>query len=413
MRIGYSLRDITPEYNMELIGFTPSRMSTGIHSKLHVKVLTLTDGDKRYAWMVTDLLGNDLYLKEQILSQLETKGYNYDDFQMFSTHTHSGPRVLNESQYYEQDENGLERQYFDRLVSLCVDAFIESNASLEPFKVRIARSMMEGFQSNRINQEYEDDKEVLVVEVILPHETILLYSFGGHPTILDRNSTLYSSDYVGEVDRVLQETYPFTMFFNAPCGDMSTRFYRKESSPAECRRLGTIAANCVKRAVQKMGDEIEISKYEVHNYNFDIQLKKFDTIDEAQRKVKYAQDEYDEALAHNIDGTELRIIKSRLEGALVNEHLSKGFVGKTVNGFDYSIIKINDYDVITLSSEVFSELVKPLKAKGNTWLISLGNQYRSYLPNKRAYDIGSYEALSSIYERGEGERLVKEIEANR
>ena len=83
-------------------------------------------------------------------------------------------------------------------------------------------------QTNRIDPKRKAQDELRVLEVLLENnEKALLYSFSGHPTILDASSTLISPDYVGVVAEVLSDYYEHTMFFNAPCGDMSTRYTKK------------------------------------------------------------------------------------------------------------------------------------------------------------------------------------------
>ena len=112
MKIGFSNRVITPPLGTEMVGYLPARKSTGIDRDLMLKVLTLHDQDqKQNVWLTVDMLGLDVFFREQVLEYLKAENIHVDNIQMFSTHTHSGPICLNAKKYPEADEDA--KAYFD------------------------------------------------------------------------------------------------------------------------------------------------------------------------------------------------------------------------------------------------------------------------------------------------------------
>lgn len=409
MKIGFSNRVITPPLGTEMVGYLPARKSTGIDRDLMLKVLTLHDQDqKQNVWLTVDMLGLDVFFREQVLEYLKAENIHVDNIQMFSTHTHSGPICLNAKKYPEADEDA--KAYFDFLVSQAKDAIIESIALQQNFQYRIANGTMANFQTNRIDPKRKAQDELRVLEVLLENnEKALLYSFSGHPTILDASSTLISPDYVGVVAEVLSDYYEHTMFFNAPCGDMSTRYTKKESSLSEVERLGSIAAKHVLETTKRFEDYKELKHYANDTHIFKIKLKDFDTVEYAQNIYDVTNFAYREALEANTDKITLRQLRAKLEGHMISLYHSKQNYEYTEYPYEVGIIQLDEFKIVTLSSEVFTSLVRPINNK-TTWTISLAHQYRTYLCDEEAHEDFTYEGLASIYKKGEAEKLMQKIQ---
>lgn len=84
---------------------------------------------------------------------------------------------------------------------------------------------------------FEDDNRIL---------NLIFYNC--HPTISAENCDYLSPDYPGYTIDYLQEEFvnDHFIFFNGACGDVSTRFTRKEKSYDEALRLSKLIANCFK-----------------------------------------------------------------------------------------------------------------------------------------------------------------------
>lgn len=414
MKLGYSEKIITPPLKTELVGFTPSRLAESVEKDLYVKVLTVVNDDKYYGWLVCDMLGLDLFYKERVLAKLAQKNLAYTDLQIFTTHTHSGPTCLNKEQYENKDTDSKLIQYFDYLVDQSVVALSESVKNAEGFTYKINKGQMEGFQTNRQDPKMYADKDILVVEVdFKDKEPILIYSFGGHPTILNSKSTAISPDYVGEVSELLSSKYKFNIFFNAPCGDMSTRFTRKGSDLKELKRLAKIAADQVLNLTNNLKESKTLSTYSVKKLTYPLKYKKFDSVENAKSKYQAAVEKYEDAKAQGMEPKALRLLQSKAEGNLINLKQSEKNIQESEMLVNTSIVTLDDYQVINLSSEVFSSLVKKLKKDNKTWVLSLSDQYSTYFCDKEAYNNNSYEALSSLFEKGDSEKLIDFIYLNK
>ncbi len=406
MKIGFNQQIITPKLSSELVGYIPSRKAESVQKDLLIKVITLVDIEKKYVWLTCDLLGLDLYFKEVLLNKLKDNNIYINDLQMFTTHTHSGVRILNKEEYYSEDVEALNKEYFDFLVNQAYTAISNSLNDLKDFTYKLALGKMENFQTNRLNKDYYSHDDILTIEITTEaNNKLLLYSFSGHPTILDRNSTRISPDYVGVVASVLEEFYEFTMFFNAPCGDMSTRFTKLESSMDEVNRLGKIAANCVLKTLDNLSEAKKIKNYKVSRYTYRLNFKEFLDIESAQKLYDDSKRDLENAIENNLDPLEIRALRATYEGYMFNLNHSKQNYKHNYLDSNIYIIKIDDYSIVNLASEVFSVLAKPLKIK-NVWTNSLSDQYQTYLCDKSAYDLNTYEALSSLYKKGEGEKLI-------
>ncbi|NND07138.1 MAG: hypothetical protein HKN87_12230 [Saprospiraceae bacterium] len=65
--------------------------------------------------------------------------------------------------------------------------------------------------------------------------------------------------------------------------------------------------------------------------------------------------------------------------------------------------------IVGLPSEVSVELVIDLKERSpfsNTMIVQLSNDWFGYIPNRRIFDDGHYEAVVAKVVPGEGERMV-------
>lgn len=409
MQIGFGQAIITPIMDTEMVGYTPRRNCDGIEKDIYVKAVSLVDNDKTYTWITGDILGFDLFFQDQLLKTLDSDGITIEHFQMFSSHTHSAPKCLNEAEYNSPNTKQSEIDYFDYLLKQAKTAIVTSINSKQDFTYKYAHGKMENFQTNRINKDAEAFDDILVIEISQADANkSLLYSFAGHPTILDSKSTLISPDYVGVISQALASDYTYNLFFNAPCGDMSTRYTKRESSIAELERLGMIAYENIRKTLTNLSESKQIKNYKFTDYTYDLKVKDFLSIERAQKLYDESLLAYNNGLADKLDKYALRALRGTLEGNMINLHHSKQGYTMTSYPFNYSIVEIDGYKFLNLSGEIFTSLVSQLNLD-KVWPISLSNQYRTYLCDKQAFDANTYEALSSLFEKGQAELMMDKI----
>ena len=66
-----------------------------------------------------------------------------------------------------------------------------------------------------------------------------------HPTVLNGENLMLSADFPGALESCFADA-EMVAFVNGSCGDMSTRFTRRESSFAEMERMAQLAADQLK-----------------------------------------------------------------------------------------------------------------------------------------------------------------------
>lgn len=403
MKLGFSEKIITPHKHMEMVGFIPSRISDSVEKDLKVKTIAILEKDKVYVWLTADSLGLSLFFKEQLLEKLKANNLNVVDLQMFATHTHSAPRCLKKAEFYLEDKFNDEKAYLDLLVNQSFTAIKESIKNAQQFSYKVNKAKIKDFQKNRINKDSYYNDDLLVIEVSFSDDKLLIYSFSGHPTILNDKSTAISPDYIGEVSRLLAKdlNYKKNIFFNAPCGDISSRYTRKESSITELKRLSKIAFKHIKEALSNLSEEKSLKNYKVRHLPYKLALKTFDSEKVAKEKLKKAEEDFE-----NAKQDKKRYYETVMQGARINlEHSQKNSKDDFYQMNIY-IVDIDDYHVVNIAGEIFSSLTKSLKEDDKTWVLSLSDEYKTYLVDKSACEQSTYEALSSVYKKGEAEKLI-------
>ena len=71
-------------------------------------------------------------------------------------------------------------------------------------------------------------------------------------------------------------------------------------------------------------------------------------------------------------------------------------------------MQLQNVQIAVVPGELFSTLGVPLKKEG-VEIFGYGNGYYLYLADEKSYDEMVYEAMSSPFEKGVGEFLVKSI----
>ena len=104
------------------------------------------------------------------------------------------------------------------------------------------------------------------------------------------------------------------------------------------------------------------------------------------------------------DATQLRLLRSYVEGAGVNLEFARTMQGVDRLHLPVTVFRFGGMDFASVPGELFSSLQPEAVA-----VIGYANGYYRYLAPKQAYEDGWYEAMAAILAPGEGERLVSEM----
>jgi hypothetical protein len=224
LRVGAAERDITPLVGGYLAGFSLARVSTGIASRLKVRVLVLLAGDRRVAILGLDDLGVMREDVDWIKSGLP--GFANGDVFVCSSHTHAGPDLIGLWGYYFMS-SGRDRGYVALLRRACREAVTEAIDKAAPATLRLGEAQLpaEGMVGNS-KRLLSFDRRVVVLQAIgrdtgAPLGTLL--QLGCHPEVMPRTNTLLSADYVGELCDAWQRAgHGQAVFVNGALGAMVT-----------------------------------------------------------------------------------------------------------------------------------------------------------------------------------------------
>lgn len=413
-KIGYAFGNIDCELGTQLAGFNAIRPCNGIHRSLFARLLLIRNTtDYCFIQMDTICIDDDFF--DLIAERLSKHGIAKANIIASATHTHSGPIGLkNTDSGIFKGLNGLFGTYDEQLVTHYVDVieslYLEASSSLTGFRMRSGSSTIDGVASERHDASLPSDNRLFVMEFLTDdNKKILYYNFPCHPTVLNGSSLLISSDLPSGVIDAYGDAYDMIMFINGSCGDISTRFTRKESSPHQITVFGQTIKESIEKTIESQPYTV-LRNIEFKPFEVTLKVKHFATPKEAEATLKAAQDKHEEGVRNQLSKNELRLLFSVVEGASTNVAFCRNFSLVKEVTLHLTAITINDLKFVTVPAELFSSLSSPLREKHGLIFIGYTNGYFMYIIDQPAFDKGYYEVFSTIFAPGEGEALMNAIE---
>lgn len=369
-------------------------MSKGVNDDIYLKVVTFKNNNKLTILIMLDLIGVDKRFVEQLEKYISDSYGESTTCIVSTTHTHSGPvGTLDTSQGLLE---GLEdvfgkwnQEYVEFLYTNILKAIKESVDALLPCRLKLVDTEVTGVTGNRNGKDSYKDNRLFAMELtnVLEKKMILCH-FSCHLTILDQINTLISKDLAYGIERELLD-YDFVGYLNGAAGDLSTRYTREDSSVKQIINFGKEIANELRQSLEQCEHSkirtLQINKHMVKLKTINKPLLLKSKTDKADAKKK----------AEIIDQVKL----GRETQAIILENTSE----MTYFPVEVFHIQINQYHFFTFPGELYSSLIKNTAYKPNLRIIGYTNGYCLYLPDNKAYITGNYEALSSPFEKGQGE----------
>lgn len=398
MQVGFGKQIITPTKPIEMSGYAGNRLSTGVHDDLYVKALVFKQNHEYQGILSFDLLGVDRQLKEDILKQVEVP----IQLVLCATHTHQGPnRILSSS--FKTLFLQVDDKYHQFLIQQSVLAIQKAIATLEFFEIFYGKNQVHGVYSNRHESDRFYNSYLNILKLETETKTIGLFNFSCHPTILKDDNTLFSKDLVYGLETHLYG-YDEFMFLNGTAGDISTRFTRTSSDYQQVdetgRRLAYIIMATDLRPLPTFGP-IEFS---LHVFSLKTKEARLES------EIIQQKETLEKTLATLQDPVERRQIITQLQGLEV-EIQNADFLNNHQDWDVYvNLLDFGGFKIVTFPLEVFSSLaIDLLKYHPDVLMVSYVDGYNGYLADQSAYERQVYEAHSSIFKKGEGERLFAEV----
>ena len=230
--------DPAPDKNLYAKTFEPSE---GIHTRLRASAIVIERDGEKFALVQADLGGLPYALVQAVQDRISATGIDGDHIVISATHTHSatGPIWPADNLGYQ----ALGGDFFDpRVFGMTADgiaeAIVEAEGSLEPARVGLGTSELEGATNNRAfeafqrNQDVPDAREqelktnrtVTVIRAdAADGDPIGVWSnFAVHPTSFGDDNLLFSGDNAATTERLVEREIGGTLVWsNGAQGDVS------------------------------------------------------------------------------------------------------------------------------------------------------------------------------------------------
>ena len=412
MQVSFEKIDVTPALPVRLSGFGKVRWAQTAHDPLYARLL-LFSGEQETLWVQIDWCAADAMLYQQIA---ELTGIHNPNLILSTTHTHSGPcgtvrcdqGILKGLDPVFGDYNAC---YVTETARRIADGVQRLRTRKQPFEWRILRGTVSGLGTDRHDPKLPSDQDAFLLELITQDQKRCLWTrMACHPTVLNGENLMLSADFPGALETCFEDA-ELVAFVNGSCGDMSTRFTRRESSFAEMERLARMAADQLKTLLNQPeplspGESLTLS---VHQNTFRVKAKVLDPVEVAEEKVRTLSAQVEQARREGADAQALRLLESLKEGAENNLLSCRNASGLREIPLSVSCIRLPSVNLITVPVELFSKLSNPVKTRWNAEFIGYTNGYSLYMADENAFDQQFYEAMSSPFEKGAGEQLIREI----
>lgn len=425
-KAGAAAVKITPPLGMPLAGYYSNRGATGVHDDLWARALALESGGTRTVWVTCDLIHLTQEAGEQARSLIQGKtGIPKERIVVSASHSHTGPVLAGTHDRYMLDERQIEltRRYTADLPGLIASAAGRAVENMTAARIRISaagegsiafnrRFHMQdgsvGWNPGKLNPAIRRvagpiDPEVGIVAVETPDGKPIatLVNYALHLDTV--GGTEYSADYpytlTESLKRVRGEDH-VTLFALGAAGninhiDVATKAPQKGHS--EAARIGTVLAGAAVKALWK-AEDAPAARIGVSSETVELPLASH-TPTEAEWARAVAEEVRAGKPPKFLDQVKaFRILDvERRQGEPVVAEVQAIALGRNAA-------------IVALPGEIFVELGLAIKRASpfeRTFVISLANANPGYVPDRRAYDEGNYEPVSSRCAPGSGEKLVE------
>jgi hypothetical protein len=433
-RAGAAKTIITPPDGVNMAGYYNVRGSTGVLDDIHSHALVLDDGTTRVALVSLDLIGSPRELVEKVRAEVEKAGILPGANVMVSaTHAHTGPVPGNSLRTPEAPDGGppapdsSHGKYLATLPGTIAASISQAAAKLSPVSISgvsgectdlafcrrfYMRDGTVGWNPGKLNPNAmtptgPTDPQVQAIFFEPPHKSGTLVpamavyaNFSMHPDTV--GGTKISADYPGVLGRLLAAYHGpecITVYGNGTCGNLNhvdTSWERRQGGIDEANRIGTLLTASLFRAekTQRL-----ISPGVVRVKSVTVPLN-----------VPAVSPEQAEMARETIRKSATGAVPSFMQLVRANRLLDLApREGQPIPAEVQVITLGQDVAWVGLPGEVFVELGLALKKRSpfrHTIITTLTNGNWGYLPDRRSYTEGAYEAESSRVEPGSGEKLI-------
>lgn len=409
MKIGFSKTDITPPPGVVLGGYAGYRPCGGVHDPLFCRAVVLEQEGERFCLVSLDLACVDESLYRRIGGAVSALGVPPEHLIVCAIHSHAAPHgvIAGEGPLTAVNCSAQEGApeflgYMEELVCKAAAACRTACETLESFLIRTAKGATPPVGSER-HTGAAPGGDLTVIQCRTESGKLLtLANFPCHPTVLGPDNLLASADFTAGIEALIGGD--LAVFLNGAAGDISTRFTRRESSFDECARMGRIAAEHIRAAIEGLPFTQPEPLRGIHA-TVSLKPRPIEPVETAEAALREHTARWEAAKAAGADAQSLRLLKTYVEGAWVNLEFAKSMAGIHRLDLPVTVFRFAGLDFATIPGELYSTL----QPEGLS-VIAYANGYFRYICPEEAYDANQYEAMAAILARGEGERLIDRIQ---
>ncbi len=441
LQAGFARVNINPPMGIYINGYYIPRYAQGFLDDLEANAVALKNGDKSVLLISLDNLGTDVNYLEIRQEISKRTGIPVDAIFIHCTHTHTAPASSMASGDTEESKAiaKLSNDYREFLFSRCVDVATMAVADLKPAKmgygVGVAPNVAFIRRYRMKDGSVKTNPGVLNPDIVEPigqvdervsvvrfdregGETIVLTNMGNHPDTV--GGSLISGDWPAltrhYVEKILDNTK--CIFFNGTQGDVN--HVNVHPTKGDFNGMFNDFDGCSRgyehtKYMAKVVTGGVLQAYDKVNYVDDAEIKFMQKTVQIPANVP---DPKDVPLAekyvklHNEGRDDEIPFKAMMLTTVVAEasRMVRLKDGPEFFPFLLSAVSVGGVALIGIPGEPFNAIGRELKkAEGYDLVIPCCtvNGYMGYFPMQDSYDEGGYEARSSSFKAGVGEKIVK------
>jgi hypothetical protein len=429
--VGVARENITPPVGMRLCGTFEERLATGVHDSLYVRAFVFQQGETKIAIAGCDLAMVFPEICDSVRARIKKLGFSSTHVLIHGSETHNGPDyygefrdVFHEKAVAEKGKDPAEPIDYNRLLIEKISNAIRRASNLSmPAEIYFSSGKCSGIAFNRrfrmkdgsvgwnpgkMNPGIVEplgpvDEFVPVLSVYQGDRKVpaaVITGYAMHLAILD--DTLYGADYPYYLEQKLKnEISPelFTHFLQSPCCEVN-HINVHTSEPQKGRPwakvVGETLADSVLGILEKPMTPLD-PDLKVKSIYMSIDLQEYTSREtETQREIWHSPKRIN---MHFLD-----VVYAGKVAAITDRH-NGGPVRCLLQAFQID----NQTVILGLPSEVSVELglfIKEHSPYKNTMIVQLSNDWFGYIPTKKIFNEGHYEAVVAKIRPGEGERMA-------
>lgn len=423
LKVGMGETVITPAENLQMMGFARSQVSTGVHDDLHARSLVIEDdSDNVVLLMTVSLVSISDPMAESIRKGVEVRtGIPPRGIVITATHTHSGPKV---------EENSA---YFDFVIDKCIESAVIAWETRVPGRVGIESGEVFELGKNRRRLLYgglHPDPEVAVIKIEDKKGRLLgiAFNYGCHPSGLDWQNTLISEDWpyfaIKGIKNMVGDDV-WVAYYQGAEGNINVGYSAELSAVGAempvrnywyIEKKGCQMAEAILKVLPTIStDDNQVVKTTHAHFEYPLRdsypvtvREAKESLSEAKAKLETLKNRPEFLHTRTLDNARVDVFSEtqKLNGA--ERFYSREQDIKTIT-VEQQAVRIGDAFFVTFPGELFAEIglkIKNSSPYDKTFVIGLTPGGRGYLPVASDFIDGDYEVNGSIYGMQTGEACV-------